>query len=73
MTVRIDFNFATKASVARNSALYANALEDSHGNTDFSVHLATGINVSTRKVGLPLNLKFDDFDSVEPFIVFGMD
>ncbi|GMF37376.1 unnamed protein product [Phytophthora fragariaefolia] len=39
MTVLIDsgapFNFATKASVARNSALYASALEASHGNTDF--------------------------------------
>ncbi|GMF32551.1 unnamed protein product [Phytophthora fragariaefolia] len=54
MTVLTDsgasIHFATKASVARNSALYASALEAYHGNTDF-----------------------DDFDSVEPFIVLDMD
>ncbi|KAE8970866.1 hypothetical protein PR002_g26989 [Phytophthora rubi] len=73
MTVLIDsgasFNFATKASVARNSALYASALEASKSNTNVSVRLATGSIVSTRKVTIPLSVKFDDFNSVEPFIV----
>ncbi|GMF40040.1 unnamed protein product [Phytophthora fragariaefolia] len=77
MTVLIDsgasFNFATKASVARNNALYASALEASKSNTTVSVRLATGSIVSTRKVTIPLNVKFGDFDSVEPFIVLDMD
>ncbi|KAE9290205.1 hypothetical protein PF008_g25675 [Phytophthora fragariae] len=77
MTVLIDsgasFNFATKASVARNSALYASALEASKSNTNVSVRLATGSIVSTRKVTIPLSVKFDDFNSVEPFIVLDMD
>ncbi|GMF26153.1 unnamed protein product [Phytophthora fragariaefolia] len=77
MTVLIDsgasFNFATKASVARNNALYASALEASKSNTNVSVRLATGSIVSTRKVTIPLKVKFDDFDSVEPFIVLDMD
>jgi hypothetical protein len=38
-----------------------------------SVRLATGSIVSTRKVLLPLTVKFDDFNSVEPFIVLDMD
>ncbi|GMF35674.1 unnamed protein product [Phytophthora fragariaefolia] len=77
MTVLIDsgasFNFATKASVARNNALYASALEASKSNTNVSVRLATGSIVSTRKVTIPLNVKFDNFDSVEPFIILDMD
>ncbi|GMF49666.1 unnamed protein product [Phytophthora fragariaefolia] len=77
MTVLIDsgasFNFATKASVARNDALYASALGASKSNTNVSVRLATGSIVSTRKVTIPLNVKFDDFDPVEPFIGFDMD
>ncbi|GMF63348.1 unnamed protein product [Phytophthora fragariaefolia] len=77
MTVLIDlgasFNFATKASVAKNKALYASALEASKSNTNISVRLATGSIVSTRKVTMPLKVKFDDFDSVEPFIVLDMD
>ncbi|GMF44056.1 unnamed protein product [Phytophthora fragariaefolia] len=68
-----SFNFATKASVARNNALYASALEASKSNTNVSVRLATGPIVSTRKVTIPLSVKFDDFDSVEPFIVLDMD
>ncbi|GMF51171.1 unnamed protein product [Phytophthora fragariaefolia] len=68
-----SFNVSTKAIVARNSALYASALEASHDNTDVSVRLATGSIVSTRKVVLPLKVKFDDLDSVEPFIVLDMD
>ncbi|GMF23066.1 unnamed protein product [Phytophthora fragariaefolia] len=76
MTVLIDsgvsFNFATKASVAGNNALYASALEASTSNTNVSVRLATGSIVSTRKVTIPLNVKFDDFVSVEPFIVLDM-
>ncbi|GMF50528.1 unnamed protein product [Phytophthora fragariaefolia] len=59
--------------VARNNALYASALEASKSNTNVSVRLATGSIVSTRKVTIPLNVKFDDFDSVEPFIVLDMD
>ncbi|GMF44948.1 unnamed protein product [Phytophthora fragariaefolia] len=39
----------------------------------YLVRLATGSIVSTRKVVLPLKVKFDDFDSVEPFIVLDMD
>ncbi|GMF21687.1 unnamed protein product [Phytophthora fragariaefolia] len=77
MTVLIDsgasFNFATKASVARNNALYASALEASKSNTNVSVRLATGSIVSTRKVTIPLSVKFDDFNSIEPFIVLDMD
>ncbi|GMF60048.1 unnamed protein product [Phytophthora fragariaefolia] len=77
MTVLIDsgasFNFATKASVARNNALYASALEASKSNTNVSVPLATGSIVSTRKVTTPLSVKFDDFNSVGPFIVLDMD
>ncbi|GMF48441.1 unnamed protein product [Phytophthora fragariaefolia] len=77
MTILIDsgasFNFATKASVARNDALYASGLEASESNTNVSVRLATGSIVSTRKVTIPLNVKIDDFDSVEPFIVLDMD
>ncbi|GMF42912.1 unnamed protein product [Phytophthora fragariaefolia] len=77
MTVLVDsgesFNFATKASVAKNNALYASALEASKSNTNVSVRLATGSIVSTRKVTIPLKVKFDDFDSVEPFIVLDMD
>ncbi|GMF23614.1 unnamed protein product [Phytophthora fragariaefolia] len=44
----------------------------SHSNTDVSVRLATGSIVSTGKVILPWHVKFDDFDSVEPFIVLDM-
>ncbi|GMF62099.1 unnamed protein product [Phytophthora fragariaefolia] len=77
MTVLIDsgasFNFAAKASVARNNTLYASALEASKSNTNVSVRLATGSIVCTRKVTIPLNAKFDDFDSVEPCIVLDMD
>ncbi|GMF49890.1 unnamed protein product [Phytophthora fragariaefolia] len=77
MAVLIDsgasFNFATKASVAKNNALYASALEASKSNTNVSVRLATGSIVSTRKVTIPLKVRFDDFDSVEPFIVLNMD
>ncbi|GMF41108.1 unnamed protein product [Phytophthora fragariaefolia] len=77
MTVLIvsgaSFNFATKFSVATNSALHGSALEASQGYTDVSARLATGSIVPTRKVVLPLNVKFDDFDSVEPFIVLDMD
>jgi len=58
MTILIDsgasYNFATKASVARNIILYAKALEDSKSNSSVSVRLATGSIVSTRKVLLPL-------------------
>jgi hypothetical protein len=77
MTILIDsgasYNFATKASVAKNSALYAKAVEDTKRNSSVSVRLATGSIVSTRKVLLPLTVKFDDFNSVEPFIVLDMD
>jgi hypothetical protein len=77
MTILIDsgasYNFATKASVARNSILYAKALEDSKSNNSVSVRLATGSIVSTRKVLLSLTVKFDDFNWVEPFIVLDMD
>ncbi|GMF23822.1 unnamed protein product [Phytophthora fragariaefolia] len=77
MTVLIDsgasFNFATKASVARNNALYASALEASKSNTNVSVRLATGSIVSTRKVTILLSVKFDDFNSIEPFIVLDME
>ncbi|GMF56643.1 unnamed protein product [Phytophthora fragariaefolia] len=59
--------------VARNNALYASALEASKSNINVSVRLATGSIMSTRKVTIPLNVKFDDFDSVEPFIVLDMD
>ena len=38
-----------------------------------SVRLATGSIVSMHKVLLPLTVKFDDFNSVEPFIVLDMD
>ncbi|GMF28386.1 unnamed protein product [Phytophthora fragariaefolia] len=77
MTVLIDsgasFNFATKASVARNNALYASALEASKSNTNVSVRLATGSIVSTRNVTILLSVKFDDFNSIQPFIVLDMD
>ncbi|GMF52196.1 unnamed protein product [Phytophthora fragariaefolia] len=77
MTVLIDsgasFNFATKASVARNNALYASTLEASKINANVSVRLATGSIVSTRKVTIPLSVKFDDFNSIEPCIVLDMD
>ncbi|GMF33642.1 unnamed protein product [Phytophthora fragariaefolia] len=77
MTVLIDsgasFNFAMKGSVARNNALYASALEASKSNTNVSVRFATGSIVSTRKVTIPVSVKFDDFNSVEPFIVLDMD
>ncbi|GMF42852.1 unnamed protein product [Phytophthora fragariaefolia] len=77
MTVLIDsgasFNFATKAIVARNNARYVSALEASKSNTNVSDRLATGSIVSTRKVTISLKVKFDDFDSVEPFIVLDMD
>ncbi|GMF18689.1 unnamed protein product [Phytophthora fragariaefolia] len=77
MPVLIDsgatFNFATKASVAKNNALYASALEPSTSHTNVSVRLATGSIVSTRKVTRPLSVKFDDINSVEPLIVLDMD
>ncbi|GMF15053.1 unnamed protein product [Phytophthora fragariaefolia] len=130
MTVLIDsgasFNFATKASVARDSVMCASALEASHAVpgrpaapdkslvragrlstrrlsrshsaqqsapgtqgvgrprlpqgesskryvTDVSVRLATGSIASIRKVVSPLKVTFDDFDSVELFIVLDMD
>ncbi|GMF46467.1 unnamed protein product [Phytophthora fragariaefolia] len=77
MTALIDsgasFNFATNASVVKNSALYASALEASKSNTNVSVRLVTGSIVSTRKVTIPLSVKFDDFNSIEPFIVLDMD
>ncbi|GMF16937.1 unnamed protein product [Phytophthora fragariaefolia] len=57
MTVLIDsgasFSFATKASVARNNALYASALEASKSNTNVSVRLATGSIVSTARLPYP--------------------
>ncbi|GMF24822.1 unnamed protein product [Phytophthora fragariaefolia] len=72
MTVLIDsgasFNFATKASVARNNALYTSVIEASKSNTNVSVCLATGSIVSTHMVIIPLSVKFDDFHSIEPFI-----
>ncbi|GMF42280.1 unnamed protein product [Phytophthora fragariaefolia] len=61
------------ASVTRNNAFYASALEVSKSNTNVSVRLATGFIVSTRKVTIPLSVKFDDFNSIEPFIVLDMD
>ncbi|GMF55534.1 unnamed protein product [Phytophthora fragariaefolia] len=71
MTVLVDsgasFNFATKISVARNNVLYASALEASKSNTNVSVRLATGSIMSTRKVTIPLSVKFDDFNSVKLF------
>jgi hypothetical protein len=77
MTILIDsgasYNFATKASVVRISILYAKALEDSKSNSSVSVRLATGSIVSIRKVLLPLAVKCDDVNSVEPFIVLDMD
>ncbi|GMF19444.1 unnamed protein product [Phytophthora fragariaefolia] len=77
MTVLIDlgasFNFAMKASVARNNALYASALEASKSNTNVSVRLASGSILSTRNVTIRLSVKFDDFNSVVPFIVLDMD
>ncbi|GMF57883.1 unnamed protein product [Phytophthora fragariaefolia] len=77
MTVLVDsgasFNFATKASVAKNNALHASALEAPKSNTNVSVRLATGSIVSTRKVTIPLSVKFDEFNSVEPFTVLDMD
>ncbi|GMF19382.1 unnamed protein product [Phytophthora fragariaefolia] len=77
MRVLIDsgasFNFATKASVARNNAFYASALKVSKSNTNASVRLATVSIVSTRKVTIPLSVKLANFNSVEPCIVLGMD
>ncbi|GMF25517.1 unnamed protein product [Phytophthora fragariaefolia] len=77
MPVLIDsgasFIFVTKASVVRNNALYASALEASKSNTNVSVGLATGSIASRRNVTIPLCVKFDDFNSVEPFIVLDMD
>ena len=77
MTVLIDsgasYNFATKASVSKNWALYTKAVEDSKSNSKVSVRLATGSIVSNRKVLIPLVIKFDEFDSEEPFIVLDMD
>ncbi|GMG16398.1 unnamed protein product [Phytophthora fragariaefolia] len=49
------------------------ALEASKSNTNVSVRLATGSVVSTRKVTIPLSVTFDDFISIEPFIVLDMD
>ncbi|GMF46169.1 unnamed protein product [Phytophthora fragariaefolia] len=67
MTVLIDsgtsFNFATRASVAENNELYTSALEASKSNTNVSVRLVIGSIVSTRKVTIPLSVKFDDFNS----------
>ena len=77
MTVLIDsgasYNFATKASVSKNRALYTKAVEDSKSNSKVSVRLATGSIVSTRKVLIPLVIRFDEFDLEEPFIVLDMD
>ena len=78
MTVLVDsgasYNFATKAMVAKNHALYSKAVKDSKKNNKVPVRIATGSIVSTRKVLLPLVIKFDDeFDSKEPFIVLIMD
>ena len=53
MTVLIDsgasYNFATKANVLKDRALYTKAVEDSKSNSKVSVCLATGSIVSTRK------------------------
>ena len=77
MAVLIDlgasYNFATKATVAKNQVLYSKAVEDSKKNSKVSVRLATGSIVSTRKVLLLLVIKFDEFDSEEPFIVLDME
>ncbi|GMF26394.1 unnamed protein product [Phytophthora fragariaefolia] len=45
----------------------------SKSNTNVSVGLATGSIASRRKVTIPLSVKFDDFNSVEPFLVLDMD
>ena len=61
MTVLIDsgasYNFATKATVSKNRALYIKAVEDSKSNSKVSVRLETGSIVSTRKVLIPLVIK----------------
>ncbi|KAE9021644.1 hypothetical protein PR003_g13243 [Phytophthora rubi] len=76
MTVLIasgaSFNFATKASVVKNSALYASALEAVKSNTNVSVRLGISPIVSTCKFTLPLSVKLDDLNSVGPFIVLDM-
>ncbi|GMF26797.1 unnamed protein product [Phytophthora fragariaefolia] len=51
----------------------SSALEASNSNTNVPVRLATGSIVSTRKVTIPLSVKFDDFNSIEPLIVLDMD
>jgi hypothetical protein len=77
MAILIDsgasYNLATIASAARNSALYAKAVEASKNNSSMYLRLATGSIVSMRKVLLPWMVEFDDFNSVEPFIVLDMD
>ena len=57
----------------KDRALYTKAVEDSKSNSKVSVRLATGSIVSTRKVLIPLVIKFDEFDSEEPFIYLDMD
>ena len=58
MTVLIDsgasYNFAAKATAAKNHALYSKAVEDSKNKNKVS----TGSIVSTRKVLLPLVIKW---------------
>ncbi|KAE9194418.1 hypothetical protein PF002_g23607 [Phytophthora fragariae] len=70
---RASKNFARRQTVACNRGKYADALRGSKGNGPVSVRLADGTVVEVPRVHMDLAVKFEDFDSTEPFLVLDMD
>ncbi|POM62241.1 Pol protein, partial [Phytophthora palmivora] len=61
------------SAVARNSDKYADALSESKGRGQVSVRLADGTVVNVPGVRMDLAVTFEDFDSMESFLVLDMD
>ncbi|POM79220.1 LOW QUALITY PROTEIN: Pol protein, partial [Phytophthora palmivora] len=66
-------NFARRQTVARNGDKFADALRESEGRGQVSVRLADGTVVNVPGVRMDLAVKFEDFDSMESFLVLDMD
>ncbi|POM78893.1 Hypothetical protein PHPALM_3527 [Phytophthora palmivora] len=66
-------NFARRQTVARNGDKYADALRESEVRGQVSVMLPDGRVVNVPGVRMDLEVKFEDFDSTEAFLVLDMD
>ena len=63
-------NFASRATLSRNSELYTRARRTSR---QIAVRLATGVTVKAQESLIDLRVKFSDFSCVEEFHVLDMD